>query len=57
MSSSHLQDLHVGLMWVRHLHPVDLNEVERRDLIQVGGVLQTAHHLVDRGGFTCSRHT
>lgn len=54
---SHLQDLNVGLMRVRHLHPVDLHELEGRDLLGVGRVLQAAHHLVDRGGLTCPRHT
>lgn len=53
---SHLQDLDVGLMRIRHLHAVDLDEVERRDLVHVGGVLQAAHHLVDRGGLPCARH-
>lgn len=53
----HLQDLDIGLMRIRHLHPVDLDEAERWDLVHVGGVLQAAHHLVDSGRLPCPRHT
>ena len=53
----HLQDLDIGLMRISHLHPVDLDEVEGRDLVHVGGVLQTAHHLVNGGRLTCAWHT
>ena len=45
----YLQDLYVGLVRVGHLHAVDLYEAEGGDVVRVGGVLQTAHHLVHRG--------
>lgn len=52
----HLQDLDVGLMRIRHLHPVDLDEAERWDLVHVGSMLQAAHHLVDGGRLPRPRH-
>lgn len=55
-SANHLQDLGVGLVGVGHLHPVDLDEDERRDLVLLGGVLQAAHHFLHRGRLPRPRH-
>lgn len=52
-----LQDLDVGLMRIRHLHPVDLDEVEGRDLVHVGRMLKTTHHFMHCGRLPCAGHT
>lgn len=36
-------------MRIRHLHTIDLDEVEGRNLVHVNRMLQAAHHLMDSG--------
>lgn len=51
-----LKNLDVGLVWVGHLHAVDLYKVKRRDLLLLCGLLQRSDHLVHRGRLPRARN-